>query len=478
MKAKALYLFALSVLSLGGWLSAGLLLSRLGAYWPIALAIVMWLAISALALAATRVRHSPWIYAGLLVLAMSLLLPLVLARILPEGSSLGFVAWWTLPSMTVPITLLLYSGLASRARRGAGTVEDEGPQAEHKQAEQAEQAEQAAVVLVLSALTLVCWWSSFLGFGFGRPLFRWLIALAVVLLSVSVLTLAARKASHKVWVLAALPILASLFLPASLLVKLPGPPAGDPLDQHAMMLLLMLSVALVAAALLLHSGLNLLRERQKMGPSEGGSSHTQRKHAGKIGLCVLALSLPLLAKTLHNWYWFMVWDTTTDSLGYFWLALPVLAALFSGVVLSIVLPGRTKWAGVLYSVLISALLIGISARAQRVHFRQLTEERAERVTQALEAYYAREGHYPQDLRQLIPWYILSVHGPVIIYGQGWCYDGREDYYRLGYVSREHWSDPLLTGRVYKTRGETPGLPGICDEEITALIERFPSFARR
>jgi len=137
-----------------------------------------------------------------------------------------------------------------------------------------------------------------------------------------------------------------------------------------------------------------------------------------------------------------------------------------------------KWAGFLYSLLIPALMIAVSARAQRVDFRQLTEERAERVTQAIETYYAREGHYPQDLRQLVPRYVLSLPGPVIIYGQDWCYDGGEDYYRLGYVYREHWSDPDLHGRIYRTKGETLDLPGICAEEIAALENRYPAFRER
>jgi hypothetical protein len=193
---------------------------------------------------------------------------------------------------------------------------------------------------------------------------------------------------------------------------------------------------------------------------------------------VFVVSAVLLAKTLHHLYWFTVWDNTYDSLGYLLLLVPVPAALFSGVTLSITLSGRMKWTGFLYSLLILGLMIGVSARAQRVDFRQLTEERAERVTQAIETYHAREGHYPQDLRQLTPWYVLSLPGPVIIYGQDWCYDGGEDYYRLGYVYREHWSDPRLIGRIYKTKGEAPDLPGICAEEIAALEERYPFFRER
>lgn len=455
MKTKAFYLFALSVLSLGGWLSAGFLLSsRSGSYWPTALAIVAWLAISALALAATRMRHSAWIYAGLLVMAILFLLPFVPARILPTDLPPGLMLWELLPNAAVLIILLLYSGLASGTQQKASP--DEGSQTENKQAER------AAVVLVLSALTLVCWSSVAFMFGLSLPgPLSWLITLAVVLLSVSVLTLAARKVSHKVWGLAALLILALLFLPASLPVRLPSP-LGDPA--------LMLPITLIGVALLLHSGLNLLGARRNTGALENRSSQTRRKYAA--ALCILALGSLLLAKTLHNWYWFMVWDTTTDSIGYLWIVFLMPVVLLSGVVLSIALPGRTKWAGLLYSLLILALMSGISALAQRVDFRQLTEERAAQITRALEAYHAREGHYPQDLRQLVPRYILSLPEPVIIYGQDWCYDGGEDYYRLGYVYREHWSSPLLIGRTYKTMGEVPdGLPGICDEEISALTQR-------
>jgi hypothetical protein len=122
-------------------------------------------------------------------------------------------------------------------------------------------------------------------------------------------------------------------------------------------------------------------------------------------------------------------------------------------------------------------MIAVSARAQRVDFRQLTEERAERVTQAIETYYAREGRYPQDLRQLVPRYVLSLPGPVIIYGQDWCYDGGEDYYRLGYLDREHWSDPRLFGRVYSAKGDSPLKVDVCQPAIDIYRAQHPDWDR-
>jgi hypothetical protein len=329
-------------------------------------------------------------------------------------------------------------------------------------------------LFALIILAIASWLSASFLWGAQGPerLIVWAI---VAWLFVSALAWAARRMSAKVWIYAGLLNLAGLFLPASIFVKIfparLSEPFGSPM---AITLLSILSMALVTAALLLNSGLNLFKEWRNTGVLGGGGSQAQRKHVGKTALFVLALSSLLLAKALHNLYWFMVWDTTYDPLGYFWLAVPVPAVLFSSVVLSIVLPGRTKLAGFLYLLLIPAL-IAISARAQSVDFRQLTEERAERVSQAIEAYYTREGRYPQDLRQLTPWYALSLPGPVIIYGQDWCYDGGEDYYRLGYVYREHWSDPRLTGRIYRMKGEVPDLHRMCEEEVVALQKRYPNY---
>ncbi len=471
MKTKGFYLFALIVLSLGCWLSAVFWLRSLSSDWLVALLIVIWLFASALALAAARVRHSAWIYAGLFVLAVLCVSPFVLANILsePASLSLGITPLLIPPLTAVLITLLLYSGLTLKVRQSAGMLESEDSQAEYKQAER------AAVFLVLSALTLVCWQSVAIMFGFFGP-FSWLIALAIVLLFVSALAWAARRVNHSVWIYAGIFILPVLSLPASVFVNiLPAHLSllfGTPM---VFTLLWMPSVALLIAALLLYSGLNLYKESQNVGTVEDGGSQAQRKRASRAAAVVFVVGAILLAKALHNLYWLTVWDTTDDSLGYLWLVFPVVIVLFSGVTLSITLPGRTKLAGFLYSLLIPALMVAVSASAQRVDFRQLTEERAKHVAQAIESYYAKEGHYPQDLRQLTPQYALSLPGPVILYGQDWCYDGGADYYRLGYVYREHWSDPRLSGRICATKGRVPDLDGMCEEQVIALQERYPDY---
>jgi hypothetical protein len=130
----------------------------------------------------------------------------------------------------------------------------------------------------------------------------------------------------------------------------------------------------------------------------------------------------------------------------------------------------------LYLLLIPALIV-VATRAQSVNFRQLTEARAERARQAIEAYYAREGRYPETIQQLIPWYAISLPKPVIIYGQGWCYQGGEDYYRLGYLDSEHWSSPIRFGRVYSAKGHSPLKVDVCQLAIDTYRAQHPDWDR-
>ena len=319
-------------------------------------------------------------------------------------------------------------------------------------------------------------WRLLAGFLWGSPLgpvsglltliVYWPFVLALLIIPcwpfASALAFVARRMGTSVWIYAGLLMLAGLFLPAS---------AFEAIFPH----FLMLSLALVVAALLLSSGLNFYEAWRQAKVAESGGSQAPVKQDGRAAAAVLGLSTLLLVKALHNLYWLTVWDNTYDPLGYLWLVFPILAALCAGVFLFIALPDRVKLAGFFYPLLITALMIAVSARAQRVDFRLLTEERAGQVSRAIERYHDREGRYPQELQPLIPWHALSLPGPVIIYGQEWCYDGGDDYYRLGYVYREHWSDPRLSGRIYKTAGDTPDLQPMCEEEVAAIQNRYPDY---
>jgi len=300
------------------------------------------------------------------------------------------------------------------------------------------------------------------------------LAIAGGLLSIG-LYLATKRISPQAWIYTGLFILAGLFLPTAILVGYSLDPLPQTFRSIAQLgLFLLPSLALVAAAMLLNSGLNLYYERRNACQVAGEGSPTQPKQAGRMAALCFLLSALLIAKILHNQYWLLVWDNSYDSIEYLWLPVPVLAAYISGLLLTIAQPGWRKLAG-LYALLLPALLIAVSLRGMGVDFRLFTQERAGRVSQAIDAYQTREGRYPQDLRQLTPRYLLSLPGPVLLYGQGWCYDGGEDYYRLGAVDRDHWSSPELFGHLYAAQGEVSQLPPICEAEIAALKKSYEFF---
>ena len=339
-------------------------------------------------------------------------------------------------------------------------------------------------LFVLIILVIMGWLTCGIIWGFQFSLqntARWIgLAIACCLFG-SALVLAAIRWNANLWIFAGLLTLLFLLLPISNILKIFPARDAEPFGSlEALTLFLIPSVALIVAALLLYSGLGIYKKWQDAKHLENAEAlkdkdtNTLRNQAGKLA-AILILGTILIAKAFHNFYWLTVWDNTTDPLGYIWLVFPIFAAFFSGLLLSILLPTGQKWVGIGYALLISALMISVSADAQRADIRVLTEKRAERVSQALESYYAREGTYPQDLQQLIPRDILSLPEPMIIFGQAWCYDAGADYYRLGYIYRLDWSDPRLIGRIYKAEGQMPDLPLACEHEVAAIKERDPHY---
>lgn len=256
------------------------------------------------------------------------------------------------------------------------------------------------------------------------------------------------RVNPKVWIFTGLVLLALLLIPTSLLFS--------NLTTAAFFLI---PLALVNAAFLLYSGLSLR------------SSEPQ----ARIVIPVFFVGILLILGTLFKIYDLTVWDNTYDPLKYILLFAPMLAVLLSGLTLLIALPSKTKLAGIAYLLLVPALMIWVSTLAQRVDFRVLTSQRADRVVQAIESFYAREGRYPESLSDLTPRFILALPEPVIIYGQTWCYESGDGYYRLGYVDREHWSDPRLIGRIHKEEGQPPGQSLMCAAEAAAIQQSTPDY---
>jgi len=301
----------------------------------------------------------------------------------------------------------------------------------------------------------------YIGIGIGS----WLFA--------SLLASAAKRMRAGVWISAGLLILAGLLVSTpSILSAFHHDALLSPEPGLGLVALLLIPAALVVSGMLLSSAIRLHMPLREAPTPDDRGAHAPPFHVSRNSAICLGLAGLLLAKTFHSLYWVMVWDSTHDPLGYLWLLLPIVAAVFSGVMLSISLPGGRKPAAI-YSILVLALLIAVSWRAQAVDFRELTGAHALQTVQAIQSYYAREGRYPADLDELTPWHSVTLAGPMIIYGQGWCYDGGDGHFRLGYIYREHWSDPRLVGRLFAAEGAASDPATLCESEIAVLRARYP-----
>jgi len=326
----------------------------------------------------------------------------------------------------------------------------------------------------LIILILGCWFSAIFFGGILNPGTLLTLAIVVALIAFSIAPLT-QRVSQYVWVYAGLLTLVALFLPVSFFVKFFPPGDAGPLTfSIAFTILILISLALIITALLLDASQMLYKKSQVSGKGEDGTLQGGTRKPDRAVPIILGLSVLLLAKALHSFYWFMVWDATIDSLAILWSPITILAVIFSSFMLYVSLPGGTKRAGLLYLLLIP-ILIALSVHARQVDFRQRTEDRAGQVSQRIENYYTKAGTYPDDLKELSPWYIFPLPDPMVIYGQDWCYDSGEGYYRLGYIDRQHWSDPRLIGQIYKTSGELPDLHPICEQEVAILQKSYPDY---
>jgi hypothetical protein len=93
----------------------------------------------------------------------------------------------------------------------------------------------------------------------------------------------------------------------------------------------------------------------------------------------------------------------------------------------------------------------------------VTEQRAEAVNRAIQRYHKQNGAYPRTLTDLTPRYLMYISNPLIIPGQTWCYEGGDNYYRLGYVHRQFFSSPASV-RVHAVVGKPSVSAWGCEDE--------------
>jgi hypothetical protein len=185
------------------------------------------------------------------------------------------------------------------------------------------------------------------------------------------------------------------------------------------------------------------------------------------------LALALVAYLAYSVFWASVWDQTSDGLGGLVLSQPsALVAIGAGMVMALTVPGWGRATGLLFAVLVPLLLNQSFEQGWQLSYHELTESRAARIAQALDDYRQREGAYPATLDALAPRYLLRVPQPVELQGEPWCYQGGDDFYRLGAFYREFFSMPVEL-QLYASGGEPDGL-WPCEAQLAAMKERYYS----
>jgi hypothetical protein len=257
-------------------------------------------------------------------------------------------------------------------------------------------------------------------------------------------------------------VLAALFLPAHTIAALPG--AINHVGAMSY-----LQVVLPIAGLIL-VGLPPEERRSSLCCRVGlAVPPCQRQQVADWPLCPFWWLVCLW----QNWHTIctgcFVWDSTHDSLDILWLILLVPIALLAGLMLAVRLPRQRSLCMLGLPLLpILAYLVGLP-----VDYHELTAARADRIGLAIERYHEQNGRYPQTLNQLTPRYLLSVPEPTIIYGQNWCYEGGDTYYRLAYVDLEHWSSPNPESRLHQSTGDLSHLPPTCEAQFAVLQNQHP-----
>ena len=148
----------------------------------------------------------------------------------------------------------------------------------------------------------------------------------------------------------------------------------------------------------------------------------------------------------------------------------VMLAIISGMILTASLVGKSRIVGTLYLLFIPIFIFGIYCAGWWIQPHKITSARAARLEKAIELFHQKNGVYPADLKDLTPNYIPFILGPLSGRAQVWCYQGGQDYYRLGYIFIQryyhvNYPDPFFEVRINASHGQPLDKYWMCDEEI-------------
>ena len=190
------------------------------------------------------------------------------------------------------------------------------------------------------------------------------------------------------------------------------------------------------------------------------------------GALRLALALAILGTLAYTIFWTSVWDQTSDGMGgLFYMILAALVGVGAGAVMGIKTKSWFRSSGFVFAVSVPVLMIWAFNYGWQVPFAGITDDRAARIQTAIKNFHARSGRYPSTLNELVPLDLLYVPQPAMFRGEGWCYQGGADYYRLGTFFHEYFSSPVSL-KIYSQAGSPPETGWACTELLAYMKQHY------
>jgi len=190
----------------------------------------------------------------------------------------------------------------------------------------------------------------------------------------------------------------------------------------------------------------------------------------------LAVAVLLLLVTGHLIVTETVWVQAEDSLSVI-PGVVFMVATAAAMLLAWAVTGWQRLAALGFALLVMLTASYASALGWRMSPTGLTEVRTEKIERAIQRYYERNGQYPPKLAALTPFYLCRIPQPMIFRDQTWCYEGGDDYYRLGYVHQPTFGVPpaYISIRIHAAVGEPPESSWPCDDELEKAKSQAPGY---
>ena len=167
-----------------------------------------------------------------------------------------------------------------------------------------------------------------------------------------------------------------------------------------------------------------------------------------------------------------VWVRAEDSLSVIPIILFIVATA-AAMLLAWAVTGWRRLAALGFVLLVTLTVSYASNLGWRLSPTFSTEARAEKIERAIHRYYERQGHYPSRLANLMPFYLWRIPQPMIFRDQTWCYEGGDDYYRLGYVHQPGFGWHDISIRIHDAVGEPPEPSWPCIDALEKAKSQSP-----